>query len=284
MRYCNMGRTAYLSLLFLLLVVAVEIWVFTMETNRRLKALRIHFFTIQELVTFLIVWYIWKRVTYIFKSGNRFSFISLIKIAFFVLLGFAQLCIVVGLLFVGQEPAYISSISNTCLGVVIFLFGSLAAVDCLSFIVRKILCRGSQRQDKTTVRAEIQARSLLAFIAAVVLTFTGLVGMSRFTVEKITVPIKGLDPRLNGTSLVQLSDLHLGGFSGRSALQRIVTEVNHLDSDLVVITGDLVDGSVESLRGAVQPLRTIRSKRGVYYCTGIQWSLLLTGHTEIRTP
>lgn len=264
----NMGRTAYLSLLFLLLVVAVEVWVFTMETNRRVKALRIHFFTIQELVTFLVVWYVWKRVAYIFKSGNGFSFNSLIKIVFFVLLGFAQICIVVGLLFVGQEPAYISSISNTCLGVVIFLFSSLVAVDCLSFIVRKIFCRGSQWQDKTTVKTEIQLRSLLAFIAAVIFTFTGLVGMSRFTVERVTVPIKGLDPHLNGTTLVQLSDLHLGGFSGRSVLQHIVKEVNQLDSDVVVITGDLVDDSVESLREAVQPLRTIRSKRGVYFCTG----------------
>ena len=82
------------------------------------------------------------------------------------------------------------------------------------------------------------------------------------------IPVKGLNPRLNGTTLVQMSDLHLGPYSGRSALQRVLSEVNALEADLVVITGDLVDGSVASLRGAVEPLKGIHSRHGVFFCTG----------------
>ena len=262
-----MERTTYLSLLFLLLVAAVEVWVFTTESNRRVKALKIHFIALQELITFLIVWYIWKRVTYLFKSGNAFSLSSVVRAAFALLLGFAQAGLVVAFVFVGQEPAYVTSISSTCLGVVIFIFTCLVIVDVPSYVVRTVFFRGSL-EATTLVRTEIKWRTLLAFVGAVGLTFAGVIGMSRFTVERLTIPIQGLNPRLNGTTIVQLSDIHLGGVSGRSALQRIVGEVNQLEADIVVITGDLVDSGVESLRAAVEPVKNIKSKYGVFFATG----------------
>ena len=50
-----MGKATLLSLLFLLLIAVVEVWIFTVETNnRRVKALRLHVFALQELVTSLI--------------------------------------------------------------------------------------------------------------------------------------------------------------------------------------------------------------------------------------
>ena len=39
-------------------------------------------------------------------------------------------------------------------------------------------------------------------------------------------------------------------------------------SDVVVIDGDLVDGVVSKLKDAVQPLRDIKSKYGIFYVTG----------------
>jgi predicted MPP superfamily phosphohydrolase len=55
---------------------------------------------------------------------------------------------------------------------------------------------------------------------------------------------------------------------GKSWLTRIVEQVNALEPDAVVITGDLVDGSVRRLREHVAPLSELRAKHGVYFVTG----------------
>jgi predicted MPP superfamily phosphohydrolase len=73
---------------------------------------------------------------------------------------------------------------------------------------------------------------------------------------------------MSGLRLVQLTDLHIGPILGRDWLASIVASVNALDPDVVVITGDLVDGSVETLREQVAPLADLRAKRGVYFVTG----------------
>lgn len=263
-----MGRATCISLLFLLLVVVLEIWVFFMETNRRVKALRLHVIAVQELFVCATSWYIWKRVRYVFKSGNSLSISTAVRIACILLLVFAQACIVAGNALVYREPTHLTRISKTCLGVVLFIGTCLAITDVFSLSVRALCCRGNEWREVLSVKTEIKWRTFLALVAAAALTFAGVIGMSQFTVEKLTIPIKGLHPRLNGTTIVQLSDIHLGGFNGRSALQHIVSEVNQLNPDVVVVTGDLVDGPVSSLREIVEPLRDIESKYGVYLATG----------------
>lgn len=71
-----------------------------------------------------------------------------------------------------------------------------------------------------------------------------------------------------GFKLVQLSDLHIGPILGRVWLEQIVATVNQLDADAVVITGDLVDGSVRRLRDQVAPLANLKARHGVYFVTG----------------
>ncbi len=55
---------------------------------------------------------------------------------------------------------------------------------------------------------------------------------------------------------------------GRHFVEEIVAQTQALAPDLVVITGDLVDGTVEQLRDLVEPLRGLRARDGVYFVTG----------------
>lgn len=241
---------------------------FFMETNRRVKALRLHVIAVQELFVCATSWYIWKRVRYVFKSGDRLSISTAVRMACISLVVLAQACIVAGNALVYRDPTYLTRVSKTCLGVVLFIGTCLAVTDILSLSVRVLCCRGDEWREVLSLKTEIKWRTLLALVAAAALTFAGLIGVSQFTIEKLTIPVKGLHPRLNGTTIVQLSDIHLGGFNGQSALQHIVSEVNQLKADIVVITGDLVDGPVSTLREIVEPLRDIESKYGVYFATG----------------
>jgi len=113
---------------------------------------------------------------------------------------------------------------------------------------------------------------LLAGAAAVVAGSLGLwslrSGLGRVTVQRVEVSLARLPPALSGTRIVQLSDVHVGPTIHRGFIETIVAQCNALAPDLVVITGDLVDGSVEELRQHVAPLSELRAKYGVYFVTG----------------
>ncbi|KAK0061817.1 transmembrane protein with metallophosphoesterase domain [Biomphalaria pfeifferi] len=87
-------------------------------------------------------------------------------------------------------------------------------------------------------------------------------------VKDVKIPIRDLPIGLNGLKIVQLSDIHLGPTVGFSKLSKIVTIVNQEKADVVVLTGDLVDGSVVFLQDAAVPLKSIQSKYGNYFVTG----------------
>jgi uncharacterized protein len=90
----------------------------------------------------------------------------------------------------------------------------------------------------------------------------------RVVVKRVQVPLSRLPPALHGSRIVQLSDVHIGPTLGRRFLDRVVDQVNALQPEVVVITGDLVDGSVERLGPAVSALGRLRARYGVFFVTG----------------
>ncbi len=73
---------------------------------------------------------------------------------------------------------------------------------------------------------------------------------------------------LNGYRIVQLSDIHISSAAQRWRTEAIVQKVNQLGADLIVVTGDIVDGRVEDQRVNVEPLKNLKAKDGVLFCPG----------------
>ncbi|MEM7183225.1 MAG: metallophosphoesterase [Spirochaetota bacterium] len=87
-------------------------------------------------------------------------------------------------------------------------------------------------------------------------------------VKRVDVPFPGVVPDFGEISIVQISDIHIGSTIKGDYLRKIVAKVNSLQADIVAITGDLVDGSVENLGEDVRVLQDIQAKFGVYFVTG----------------
>jgi uncharacterized protein len=87
-------------------------------------------------------------------------------------------------------------------------------------------------------------------------------------VNEVAVKLPGLPKALDGITIVQLSDIHVGPLIQRRFMDELVARTNALKGDLVCITGDLVDGGVEELGHAAAALRELRSRYGTYFCTG----------------
>jgi hypothetical protein len=84
----------------------------------------------------------------------------------------------------------------------------------------------------------------------------------------VEVRLAKLPRALDGFTIVQLSDLHVGMTIDRAFVERVVGHANRLSPDLIALTGDLIDGTVEDLREDVAPLGQLRARHGVFAVTG----------------
>ena len=85
---------------------------------------------------------------------------------------------------------------------------------------------------------------------------------------KITVETEKLPPGEERLRIVQLTDLHLGPYTGVKLLAQILRRVREADPDMVLVTGDVADGSLEGRGREIAMFRRIRPKYGVYAVTG----------------
>jgi predicted MPP superfamily phosphohydrolase len=77
-------------------------------------------------------------------------------------------------------------------------------------------------------------------------------------VRSIDVPVRGLDPALDGYKIAQLSDLHIGSLCSRRRAERWVKIANAQKPDLIALTGDYVTNGVlfhEDIAAALGGLR-----------------------------
>jgi len=87
-------------------------------------------------------------------------------------------------------------------------------------------------------------------------------------VSHLDLPVAGLPPDLEGFTITHLSDLHAGVFCGPERLRQITDAANDLKSDLVAVTGDVINDSLFELPGAMSALQKIECRRGVFVCEG----------------
>lgn len=125
-----------------------------------------------------------------------------------------------------------------------------------------------------------RAGVVAALCCAVGLLYGSLIGVSRLEVKQESYASADLPAAFRGYRVVQLSDLHLGSWSGRpEVIQELVERCNSLHPDLILFTGDLVNQRSCELEPFVELLSQLRSTDGIYsvlgnhdYGTYYRWS------------
>ncbi len=119
--------------------------------------------------------------------------------------------------------------------------------------------------------AEVDPRSaaIVGVAAAAATVIYGLVHVARGPfVRRQRIVLPTLPAAADGYTIVQLTDVHIGPLLGEAFAADVVAKVNALAPDLIVITGDLVDGHLHELRRHIEPMRGLRARDGVYAVTG----------------
>jgi len=164
----------------------------------------------------------------------------------------------------------LAAVGLTWMGLTLLLFVGLAGADILRLLARK----GRQAlkiAEFDPQRRLFFSRALTGGVSA------GMVAMGAGAVRKatgpadlcdVTVPLRRLPRSMHDFAIIQISDLHVGPTIRREHVSDLVDRILTFKPDMVVITGDLVDGPVPALRQQVEPLGRLRAPHGVYFVTG----------------
>jgi predicted MPP superfamily phosphohydrolase len=115
----------------------------------------------------------------------------------------------------------------------------------------------------------ITRSALVTLSLALFVTLAGLViARRRPSIVEIRIPVIDLPLALHGFSIAQISDVHVGPTIKRGFVEGIVLRVNEMKVDMIAVTGDLVDGSVQQLATHTAPLAGLTARHGAFFVTG----------------
>ncbi|MBU1089448.1 metallophosphoesterase [Patescibacteria group bacterium] len=108
----------------------------------------------------------------------------------------------------------------------------------------------------------------IVIFCAITYSLIGAWNVFHPVVKNIEINLENLPQSWSGKTIVQISDLHLGGVLGESFLKKVISEINQLNAEIVVITGDLLDGSANGIEKYIHLLNEIKTQNGVYFVSG----------------
>jgi len=93
-------------------------------------------------------------------------------------------------------------------------------------------------------------------------------GIKPPVVREVELAVADLPASLEGYRILHLSDLHISSAARRARTLEVVRRANAAGADLIVVTGDLVDGDPSAREADVEPLRRLNAPDGVWFATG----------------
>ncbi|MCB9529877.1 MAG: metallophosphoesterase [Myxococcales bacterium] len=161
---------------------------------------------------------------------------------------------------------WIGLLAFTWMGVVALTVPLLAAIDLLRVAWTRLRPRADDAPlDPQRRLALSRGVAAATAIGATLTTATAVeAAIGPPDLRELTIPTQ----RFGGLRIVQVTDIHVGPTIGRRFVEDMVARINALRADLVVITGDLVDGTVGRLGEHTAPLGDIKSRLGTWFVTG----------------
>jgi predicted MPP superfamily phosphohydrolase len=166
-----------------------------------------------------------------------------------------------------EEPARILAYIGYCwMGFLFLFFCASLAIDLyrlLLFVAGHVLHR-----DVSLLSPSAGRMFLMAFSYALCVSVYGYFEALHMRTERVVVTSPKIPAGTGRIRVVQVSDVHLGLIVRSDRLRRIVSEIRAADPDILVSTGDLVDGQIDGLALLVDALRDIKPRYGKFAVTG----------------
>ena len=153
-----------------------------------------------------------------------------------------------------------------------WLFGGLLLLMFL-LLVRDIAILAMLAMHKagltgTTLRSGYRTVLVMALVALSLSAFGVWQAIRIPDIRRVDITLKRLPAALDGIRLVQITDLHVSRLFSESWTRAVVDKTNAIRPDIIVMTGDLVDGTPASRAADVAPLADLRARLGVFAVSG----------------
>jgi predicted MPP superfamily phosphohydrolase len=147
----------------------------------------------------------------------------------------------------------------------------------LGFSILCLILLGAHDVIRLFIPVDATVTVKIVILIAAILTLAGMINARFIRTKRITLKAKNLQKDIR---IVQLSDIHMGLIHGRRFLTRLVNKVNSLKPDLILITGDLIDGPFKSPESLYTPLKKLNAP--AYFSTGNhEYMVGINGSLEI---
>src|SRR5437588_4341432 len=110
--------------------------------------------------------------------------------------------------------------------------------------------------------------SMLPPVFTLSLTGIAMAQLNNIRVRRFVLPIAGLPKELDGTTIAQVSDMHVGRFTNGEVLRKMVRMVNEMRADLVLLTGDLINDALADLDAGLELTRALEARFGLAIIEG----------------
>ncbi|GAA5063608.1 metallophosphoesterase [Nocardia callitridis] len=168
------------------------------------------------------------------------------------------------------DPAWASVpgfIGMTWLAVGLYLILGSLVLGVVLLVIRGISRVG--HKDSSTIRLTVtRVGAAVVVVASVATVGYGLVAAAHPKVTETTVAVHRLPRAFDGLRVALVADVHAGPTRGADFVRRIVEQVNAQHPDLVILDGDLTDGTVELVGEVLAPLRELHAPLGVFAVSG----------------
>ncbi|MFD6897648.1 metallophosphoesterase [Rhodococcus sp. NPDC060086] len=123
----------------------------------------------------------------------------------------------------------------------------------------------SERPPRRALRI---ATGTLVTATVVTICYGSLIEAANPRLVHSTIALPGLPDGFDGLRVALITDLHVGPARGAGFVQGVVDQVNEQQPDLIVLGGDLADGTIEFVGDDLAPLAELRAPLGVYGVSG----------------
>lgn len=199
-------------------------------------------------------YYLYCKMRWIFPRQKKIIIISLVVLA-------SLLFIVEAITHTGLTAfvAPIAWLSSLWVGYVFIFFAFAGTLDIAIKLISFI--------DKRNFLLRIKQSTKIIFSSGVVLLIcvSGFISAQQINMQSFTLHTTKLHQPV---TIVQITDLHMGLLSDQEHIQKLVNDINALNADIIVSTGDLVDMQLDYLDGFSTTLDALKAKLGKYAVYG----------------
>ncbi|GGG25402.1 metallophosphatase [Rhodococcoides trifolii] len=155
----------------------------------------------------------------------------------------------------------------TWLAALLYLSLGVLLLGFVALVVRVVGAAG-RRDVSSTRRTFLRIGSAVVVAATAVTVGYGLVEAATPRVTRTDVALDRLPAEFDGVRVALVSDIHAGPARGAGFVQSVVDEVNAQKPDMIVLDGDLIDGTVELVGDVLDPIRQLSAPLGVFAVSG----------------